>query len=87
MSARVLEHLRNVMRSMPPGDHSLVDLYRNNATADPILIACALDAIDVSRSTLFPEERVDVSDDAAVCAMAEHFGIPTETSITFIEHP
>ena len=73
----VLGRVREIMSTVRPGDTALVDLYRNLGNADPILIASALQAMDVSAETLFPEEWRIVTDDAAVRAKAAEFGVRT----------
>lgn len=69
----VLEHVRDVLATVPPGDFSLVDLYRNMGNADPILIATALDAMAQNAQALFEEVWHIVTDDAAVRRKAIEF--------------
>lgn len=75
----VLEHARSVMRTVPLGDTALVDLYQNAGTADPVIIASALDAIDREDGVLIPYNWVIVTRDKAVLAKALEFGIDSKT--------
>lgn len=71
----VLARLVEVMATVRPGDTELVDLYRNQGNADPLIIACALDARDRERQFLDAEDWVIVTEDKAVRRKAEEFGI------------
>lgn len=82
-TADVLNRLREVMATVRPGDHDLVDLYHARGNADPILIAVALDAINKSRSTLFEEDWQIVTDDKGVEKKAAEFHLTTITSADF----
>ncbi|MGW6130805.1 hypothetical protein ACWFNE_12340 [Cellulomonas sp. NPDC055163] len=75
-STTMLERLRDVMASIAPEDHSLVDLYRNRGGADPILIASAL-AANSGETLLWPTVWHIVTDDKAVRTTATFFDIPT----------
>lgn len=78
-TARLLQVLISVMATIPVGDISLIDLYRNKGRADPVIIAAALDAIEEDRGSLMGEVRewVVVSEDQAVRRTCADFGIPT----------
>lgn len=83
-NADILERIRRVMASVSPGDTDLlVDLYANKGNADPILIATAMYARELSETTLLPEEWVVVTDDRAVRRTAAQFGVPTLRSTEF----
>jgi hypothetical protein len=75
VAADVLECVREVMKTVAPGDFNLVDLYRNLGSADPLLIASAMVEVRKGKATLFPEDWVIVSDDAAVRAKAVEVGL------------
>ena len=69
----VLDRVRPVMRTVEVGDIGLVDLYGNKGTADPGLIASALDALAADEGKLFPDAWVIVTNDRAVeASAAEH---------------
>lgn len=85
MNAVILERVRQVMASVSPGDTALVDLYANKGNADPILIATAMYARELSETTLLPEEWVVVTDDRALRRTAAEFGVPTLPSVEFGE--
>jgi hypothetical protein len=80
MNADILERVRRVMASVRPGDTALVDLYANKGNADPILIATAMYARELSETTLLPEDWVVVTDDREVRRAAAEFGVPTMPS-------
>lgn len=83
MNADILKRVRRVMTSVSPGDTALVDLYANKGNADPILIATAMYARELSETTLLPDEWVVVTDDRAVRWTASQFGVPTLRSSEF----
>ncbi|WP_431072719.1 hypothetical protein [Microbacterium phyllosphaerae] len=85
-TARVLTHLQRVMLCVPVGDPTLVNLYANKGTADPMLVACALDATEDSSAVLFGPEWVIVSNDIAVRRTAAHFHIRTLAREEFLAH-
>ena len=70
-----LEHVRGVMQTEKIGDTGLVDLYKNNGSADPGLIAAILDATTDDAETLFSDHWVLVTSDAAVARKAKVFNI------------
>ena len=75
----VLRHVHAIMESVPPGDTALVDLYQNTGSADPVIIASALDAIDREDGVLLPDDWVVVTRDKAVLEKALEFGIDSMT--------
>lgn len=76
----VLKRLIEVMQTVPTGDIRLLDLYANKGRADPIIVACALDARDNEMDTLLPRPCVVVTHDAGVRDKAVEFGFAVETS-------
>lgn len=82
---KVLGILAEVMATVDVGDTSLVDLYHNRGNADPLLIACALDAQRASSKFLIGDDWVIVSDDHAVQTRATAFGVEFLTSASFLE--
>lgn len=77
MTARILEFVNDVMKTVAPGDFKLVDLYRNVGNADPILVATALDAIRKADETLFKQDWQIATDDGVLRMKAAEFGIGT----------
>ncbi|WP_182376735.1 hypothetical protein [Nocardioides sp. WS12] len=77
LTPAVLENVRTVMASVEVGDIGLVDLYRNKGTADPGLIASALDAITADEDALFSDHWVIVTNDGAVEEAAARHGVAT----------
>jgi len=77
VSPRMLEQVRTVMRTVPPGNTELVDLYKNKGAADPLLVATVLDAVERDDGSLFPDAWVIVTRDKALVSKAKEFGIPT----------
>lgn len=71
----VLRRVAQVMASVDTNDTKLVDLYANQGGADPLVIACALDALDQESHCLDPQEWVIVTGDHAVRRTAEAFGL------------
>ena len=55
----VLQALLEVMKTVPADDSSLINLYKNQGGADPILVACALDARTIS-SPIMPSRMGSV---------------------------
>lgn len=84
VTADVLNLVRKVMATVPPGDKSLVDLYHVQGNADPILVATALDAIAKSEETLLVEDWQIVTDDDGVKKKAAEFDLRTVTSVEFM---
>jgi hypothetical protein len=85
ISADVLNLVREVMATVPPGDKDLVDLYHVRGNADPMLVAVALDAIDKSKDTLLEEDWQIVTDDEAVKKKAAEFDLRTIASGAFMQ--
>jgi hypothetical protein len=80
-TAEVLEFLRKVMATVPPGDFKLVDLRSNKGAADPVLVAAAaLHAMDEEAQRLLQDEWVIVTDEQAVARKAAEYGIDTLTA-------
>jgi hypothetical protein len=73
------------MATVPVGNTELVDLYANKGSADPLLIACALDAIRQDADLLVAPIWVVVSNDKAVRATAEQLGVDTRTRAQFFD--
>lgn len=85
VTVRLLDVLREIMSTVIPGDMSLVDLYANKGSADPLLIACALDATRDDERFLVRPTWVIVSDDKAVRRKASDFTIETRTREQFMD--
>lgn len=83
-TARVLERLRVVMGTERIGDTALLNLYSNKGAADPMIIACALDAIGEAASLLFGPCWIIVSNDNAVRAKAREFEVESCTREEFL---
>jgi hypothetical protein len=83
-TGRVLAALRVVMASVPTGDTTLVNLYANKGSADPILVACALDGKFDTAEHLFGPTWSIVSNDKAVQAKAHNFDIEVFTREQFV---
>ncbi|QZQ53808.1 hypothetical protein KZI27_10555 [Curtobacterium sp. TC1] len=79
-TGRVLQRLQEVMERVAVDDVRLVNLYSGKGNADPMLVACALDAVSEENEGLFGDDWAIISNDDAVCAMAGLFGIPVLTS-------
>lgn len=80
----VLRQLQLVMERVHVDDVRLVNLYSGQGSADPMLVACALDAVREADEGLFGDEWVIVSNDEAVLALAHEFRITTLTSNEFV---
>jgi len=81
----VLRWLMTVMASVPPDDTDLINLYLNQVGADPLVVACALDARDRETQHLDPHEWVIVTNDNAVTALADEFEVPVLTCAQFAD--
>ena len=79
----VLCFLITIMATVPVTDTALVDLYADRGNADPLIIACALEARSRDEDKLFGPVWVVVSDDAAVRSKASEFDIELRTSREF----
>lgn len=74
-TASVLRHLKQVMASIEPDDRSLVDLFKYEGTADPLLVACAVDANQAPVGLMGVRWTVVTGDDA-VRAKCDEFDVP-----------
>ncbi|MFJ7619802.1 hypothetical protein ACIQYZ_13475 [Rhodococcus erythropolis] len=83
VARRVILQLISVMRTVPTSDTDLVDLYANKGNADPIIVACALDAKSQEECTLMPATWTIVSDDRAVRTKAGEFEVAVLTGEEF----
>ena len=83
-TASVLDCMRRVMGAVLDGDTALVDLYANKGAADPILIACALEAADATQDQLFASTWFVVSNDKAVRTMCATLGVPALSRDDFV---
>ncbi|GAA3338664.1 hypothetical protein GCM10017714_10920 [Curtobacterium pusillum] len=79
----VIQHLAAVLQRVPADDTTLIDLYANLGNADPLLLACALDALAEAELGLFGAEWVVVSNDRAVVTLAGDLGVQTLSSEEF----
>lgn len=79
----VLEILIEVMKTVPIDDTTLVDLYANRGNADPLIVACAVDGMRANEWHLFGPTWVVVTNDTAVQAKAEEFGVEVLTGAEF----
>ncbi|QTE30886.1 hypothetical protein [Pengzhenrongella sicca] len=86
LTPAVLEQVRAVMKTVDVGDTGLVDLYKNKGTADPGLIASALDAIAADEGKLLGDTWILVTNDRAVEAKAVEFGIAVVRPEILMEH-
>lgn len=82
-TSRVLDQLIRVMGTVPVDDTTLVNLYSNKGSADPLLVACALDGHARGSGLLDASEWVVVTDDGAVRAKANEFGLTSLTNNEF----
>ena len=73
----ILRALAEVMAALAPGSHDVVDLYKNQGNADPIVITTALHATRDSQTTLVEERWEIVTEDGPVEELAKAFGVPT----------
>lgn len=71
----VLDCLRHVMTQLPSEDTSLVSLYDNKGSADPVLVATALVMMAEQEEMLFQNRVVVVSEDKAVAELAGRLGV------------
>lgn len=79
----VLRHLKDVMDHVPADDFDLIDLYAGEGAADPLIVACALDAAERRRQALVGEVYTVVSDDDAVRATCERHQVPWMSAADF----
>lgn len=81
----ILRKLGEVMRTVPVGDTSLVDLYANKGAADPVLVATALVLQEQQEPFLFPDEWVIVTRDKAVRVKAQEFCVAVKSPEEFAQ--
>ncbi len=81
----VLRWLMTVMATVPPDDTDLINLYLNQGGADPLMVACALDARDRETQHLDPLEWAIVTGDKAVRAKADQFKVRVLTYAQFAD--
>lgn len=82
-NGRVLSWLSKVLVTVPADDTTLLDLYANHGSADPFVVACALDGASHDSQYLDAPEWLVVTNDGAVRAKAEEFSIRAITSAEF----
>ena len=75
LTPAILKNILTVMSNVEIGDTSLVDLYGNKGTADPGLIASALDVIAAGEDALFSDVWVVVTNDSGVEQAAIRHGV------------
>lgn len=79
----VLELLITIMATLSSDDRKLVDLYANRGGADPVVIACALDAKAQATGQLFQPEWLVVTGDAALRDKALEFSLKVLSNAEF----
>lgn len=84
-SPSVVRALMEVMSTVLPADRKLVDLYKNKGAADPLLIACLLDATSAASAALFAPDWVLVTADEAVKKKAAEFNLDTVPVSEFLD--
>lgn len=77
MSPWALELLKEVMRTVRPGDTDLIDLYKNKGMADPGMIAAALALAESDAELLFPDTWILVTSDRALNRLAKRMNVAT----------
>jgi len=83
-TSSVLELVRAVMETEREGDTALLNLYANKGAADPMIIACALDATRETAALLFGPTWIVVSNDNAVRAKARELEVESCTREEFL---
>jgi hypothetical protein len=81
----VLRWLMTVMATVPSDDTGLINLYLNQGSADPLMVASALDAREREEQHLDALEWVVVTDDKAVRAKAHEFEVPVLAHAQFAD--
>lgn len=81
LTPAALTRLIEVMATLQPGDTSLIDLYANKGAAEPVMVACAVEAQRAEDDRLVSDTWIIVTDDKAVAAMARQFGLRTLPSV------
>lgn len=84
MSSEVLTLTAKVMEGLENQGIGLINLYQNKGAADPLLIACAMDANQSESTKLFRFQWVAVTDDAQVRAEARKHDVETMSGIEFL---
>lgn len=79
----VLFQLVRIMATVKTTDTNLVDLYANLGSADPLVVACALDGQDRDSQYLDAPEWFVVTGDKAVRGKAEEFNLKVLTNAEF----
>lgn len=82
---RVLRWLTEILRTVPDDDTALLDLYANLGNADPLVVACALEGQEHDSQYLDPPDWIVVTNDGAVRAKAEEFGLKVLTNSEFAD--
>jgi hypothetical protein len=82
-TARTLEWLRMVLATVPSEDRTLVDLYANKGSADPVVVACALEGQEWDGRYIDAPEWIVVTDDVAVRDKARDFGLRVLSNTAF----
>jgi len=80
---RVLHWLAEVLSTVPDDDTRLIDLYANLGSADPLVVACALEGQEYDSQFLLAPEWIIVTGDEAVRAKAEEFGLKVLSNSQF----
>lgn len=80
----LLSVLREVMATVTIGDTALIDLYANKGAADPLLVACAVEAKRKEEAFLLPMTWAIVTDDKAVRSKSAESEIETLSSKEFL---
>lgn len=75
MDIHVLRALDDVMAEIAPGQVDVVDLYRNQGNADPLLVATALVLQERWQGGLWETTVHVATEDKAVRGLAERFGV------------
>lgn len=83
VTASVLRSLQKVMKSVGVDDFDLVDLYKNKGAADPLLVACAVEARERREGALVGDVYTVVTADEAVQRKCDEFSVPWESPEAF----
>lgn len=85
LTARTLEWLCRVMETVPAEDRTLVDLYAGKGSADPLVVATALEGQERDSQYIDAPEWIVVTDDGAVRDKAREFGLRVLSNTEFAE--
>lgn len=85
LTARTLEWLCRVMKTVPAEDRTLVDLYAGKGSADPLVVATALEGQERDNQYIDAPEWIVVTDDGAVRDKAREFGFRVLSNTEFAE--